>query len=211
MIYKNYCLKAVFITGFTILIFLPCSAQMQVEDKNNRRQVERMVYKRWNQFTPRHHFLLLYNRYMRGDKRNILQLAPTAAAVKINRNKTEEESKDMDDVHEYNVAQQLNIEAESHYHLHYKKVFNNLDDMFLKIINECFAQQVSFSDIQAFEDEKSMLYNYLQAVRNGNIPPGESSEAMKEIKIDYEKLIAVMNETLKCYKVINKYKKTIKP
>lgn len=71
-----------------------CQTVSQVNSRNTRRQMEREVFTRWNQFTPRWYFILMHNKYRKGeDRRNILQLAPTLLAV----DQFESKSEDMDE------------------------------------------------------------------------------------------------------------------
>src|SRR5690606_15335761 len=118
---------------------------------------------------------------------------------------TENEKDDISDVHDYHVAQQANIIAESHFHLHYKPVFNELDDYYDNLYQLAIDNGVSIGDLSVFESERTMLHEYLEAVRDGNIVKGESAEAMEEIQSDYEKLLSVMARTISVYMTRNRF------
>lgn len=200
-------MKIIFITiGFLLIMAHLTKGQMTVEDKNKRRQAERMVSIRWGKFKPWWYFALFHNKYKNGkDKRIMLQLAPTLASLKLNSDETENEKDDISDVHGYQVAQQANTLAESHYWLHYKKVFERLDKAYYMLYIKCTENKVSAHDILKFEDERSMLHEYLQAVREGNIVKGESAEAMGQIKNDYKRLIAAMKVTINLYGIKRRF------
>lgn len=181
--------------------------QTSVEDKNKAKQVERMVFMHWKKFDPGWYFNIFHRKYKKGDKRIILQLTPTLASLKLNQKESEKEKDDISDVHDYQVAQQANTIAESHYHLHYKKVFKKLDDAYDYLYGQCIDNQVSPIDMNAFEDERGMLHEYLKAVRKGNVVKGESAKAMTEIQKDYKRLVSTMALTVNLYEVKNKYSK----
>ena len=138
----------------------------------------------------------------------MLQLAPTLASLELNSEETEDEKDDMTDIHDYMVAEQANIIAESHYYLHYERVFDDLDDMFALMYSRCQANDVAQYDLDIFEEEKEMLYEYLKAVREGHIYKGQSAEAMDQIESDYRTLLRAMVITADIHKVKNRYLKT---
>ncbi|MBT28824.1 MAG: hypothetical protein CMO01_04105 [Thalassobius sp.] len=181
-------------------------SQVQVQDKNTRYQVEREVITRWGKFKPKWYYILLHNKYRKGeDRRNILQLYPTMLYLEKNRIKAENQLENTTEVSEYKIAEQANIIAEKHYHLHFKAIFDRLTKRYNTLLFQGYDLGVSTLDRQQFIDEKLMLDNYLEAVRSENIEPGESQEAMTQIQKDYETLIAVMHKTNNLYKTKNKF------
>lgn len=196
-----------FFAGIFFLTVFPfySKGQMAVENKNGRYQVEREVFVRWNKFKPAWMYTLFFKKYKKGDKRNILQLAPTLASLELNSEETEDEKDDMTDIHDYMVAEQANIIAETHYYLRYEGIFNDLDDMFSALYNECQDNDVAQYDLDIFENEKEMLHEYLKAVREGHIYKGESADAMDQIEADYKLLLKAMIITSDIHKVKNRY------
>lgn len=191
-----------------LLLFasLYCCAQVPVHDKNTVYQAEREVFIRWDNFKPKWYFWLFHNKYRNADdKRNFIQLYATMLVVKQTQFKTANQKENTDKVASYDIAKQANIEAETHYHLHFKPIFDELDKRYNTLISTSISLNVSLNDMQNFVDEKLMLENYIEAVRNGNVEKGESHDAMRQIQKDYEKLIAVINKTNSLYKVKNKF------
>lgn len=198
---------------FASLLFLTVSAgissgQIPVNDKNKRQQVEREVFVRWNKFSPAWYYTLFFNKYKKGDKRNMLHLAPTLASLELNSDESQQESKDLTDVQDYHVDQQANTIAESHYYLHFEQVIDKLDDKFNLLFFDCQANEVEEFYLIKFEQEKEMLHEFLKAVREGNVVKGESADAMDQIQQDYRTLLEAMVITADLYKVKKKYLQT---
>ena len=183
-------------------------AQMPVQDKNSRYQRERMVFQRWNNFRPKWYFRLFHNRYRKGpDRRNIYQLAPTMFLLNLNAKHIADEQDEADEWESYEVAQQANIIAESHYHTYFKQRFARLQTRFSTLYQRCEELEVSAATLQELSAESGMLEEYLGTVRQGNTNPGESREAMKEILKDYEALVAMANRIVEMHTTKMKIRK----
>lgn len=99
-----------------------------VDSRNVRYQMEREVITRWNRFNPGWYFLLFHNQYRRGeDRRNMLQLAPTLAFIKINEEAAEIEQEDVNTVFENELFLAADRSLNKNYHLFYEPKIKNLN------------------------------------------------------------------------------------
>lgn len=184
---------------------LASRAQVPVRDKNTRREVERLVYKRWEKFRPKWYYALFHGKYDNKDRRIMWQLLPTMGVMDQNRAQTEAEREEMNTIHSNYVTEQLNREAETHYHLHFMPIYDKLQSRYNQALAKCTSAGVSLADLNAFYSDKAMLDNYLKAIREGNLDQGDSSKAMRIIQDDWEKLIAVMFKTARLMETQKKF------
>ena len=110
----------------------------------------------------------------------------------------------MTNYYKTHLADQANILAESHFHLHYKKKIDRLNLRFNTLLSESYTLGVSTKNTSLFIQERDMLNNYLDALRKGNIGQAESAEGMQQILDDYNDLITAMQATNKIYESANK-------
>lgn len=180
----------------TLLIFILCAnasshgqAVTQVKDKYVQRQHENMVYMRWGDFKPKWYYILMHNNYRKGpDRRTLLQLLPTNAAVGITETKSKAEQENVKTMYEEQSWDALNRASELHYHLHFKKIFDSLN----KDINDLKLKAVSLNSalaaLQAYEKEQERLNGEIEIIRKGWLEKGDSAEAMKWIENDFRTL-----------------------
>ncbi len=182
--------------GIILLIFIllanaPSKGQgvRKVKDKYVQRQLENMVIMRWGGFKPKWYYILFHNKYRKGpDRRTILQLAPTNAAVRLTETKSKEEQEDVKSMYEQQSWDALNRASELHYHLHFKKIFDGLN----KDINNLKLKAVSLksapSAVLSFEQEQERLNGEIDIIRKGWLEKGDSAEAMKWVENDFRTL-----------------------
>lgn len=202
-------MKNVIVLAVMIIIQSPAAKAQgvtQVEDRNKRLQIERMVFERWNKFRPVWYFWLFHNKYKKEDRRNIFQLAPTLLATEFNNQQTAIEKEKVDTIAHFHLMKEANILAEKHYHLHYKKIFDRLNQSINELLIKCHATNVSNADISVFRDEQELLHEYLLSVRIGHTDPGESQEAMAEIQREMETLRNNMIKTINLYRLRSRIK-----
>lgn len=189
-----------------LLSNITASGQTTVNSRNTRYQVEREVFIRWNKFRPKWYFWLFHNKYRKGpDRRNIIQLLPTAAFVRINLDDTMEEKEDIDTLYAQAIWREFNIVAESHYHLHFKKIFNNLNNDIDEMLAESLELGIDAEHYNILSFEQERINEHLKIIREGHLENGDSQEAMKDIQHEFEELRGSISKLLGMYRLIEKY------
>jgi hypothetical protein len=96
-----------------------------VRDPYKQRQLENMVFMRWGGFKPKWYYFLFHNKYRKGpDRRTLLQLLPTDAVIRLNKEKTEDEADEVVEMYAMQYYDAANRGLELHYHFHYKQIFD---------------------------------------------------------------------------------------
>lgn len=126
------------------LIFLfpvyQVQAQMYVDQKYTKLQIEREVFVRWgrkknyllvfrvrDKFQPYWYYIATHNKYMMGhDKRNILQLAPTLAFTEVTKDSAEAEQEDVEVQFKNYLAKEADRELNKRWELFEKDKFQKL-------------------------------------------------------------------------------------
>jgi hypothetical protein len=160
-----------------------------VRDPYKNRQLENMVFMRWGDFRPRWYYLLFHNKYRRGpDRRTLLQLAPTDLVLIQTRNKSEETEDETTQMHEMQTIDALNRLSETHYHLHFKALFQQLNAEIDQLITIAVSIGAHPAATGSFIKEQQRLNGEIDIIRNGWLEKGESVEAMQEIEADFRTL-----------------------
>ena len=99
-----------------------------VDDKYVRHQMEREVVTRWNNFDPKWYFVLFHNKYRKGeDRRNMLQLLPTMAAVRGNLSAAEKEEEEVTVIWEQELFKGADRSLNKSFHLLYASKIGTLN------------------------------------------------------------------------------------
>lgn len=99
-----------------------------VKDKSKRLQMEREVITRWNRFEPKWYFILFHNTYRKGDdRRNMLQLVPMLAAVRINEEEAAKEHADVGVWYDQEMFKFADRSLNKSYHLIYSNKIEELN------------------------------------------------------------------------------------
>ncbi|UZR99618.1 hypothetical protein [Chondrinema litorale] len=201
--------ELLFILFFQLIFFQAYSQGVSiVKDKGVNRQLESMVYLKWSKkyFRPRWYYMLFHNKYRTGeDRRTINQLLPTLAFIELTEDATEDQSDDTDFIFNKEMFKQANIEGEAAYHLHFKKIINDLNRDIDEFINELNNYAVNTDIIKQFDVEKERINSRIDALRNGNLMPGDLANGLE---IEAKKLSYLKGRLYKFLQVvvtINKY------
>jgi hypothetical protein len=166
-----------------MVIAAETTAQTTVYDRYKNRQLENMVFERWGGFIPRWYYFLFHNRYRNGpDRRTILQLVPTDAAIWQTERKSEEEKEETEALFNMESFDALNRAVETHYHLHFKAIFDQLNEYIEAELQRAIVLQNHSSALEAFRTEHQRLNDDIALIRAGWLENGDCAEAMQEIE-----------------------------
>ncbi|WP_345158585.1 hypothetical protein [Pontibacter saemangeumensis] len=129
---KNSGRLFVLIAGFTLTVPSQESRAQApvsiVDGKYVRHQMEREVVTRWNSFDPKWYFILFHNKYRKGDdRRNMLQLLPTMAAVRGNLRAAEKEEEEVTAIWEQELFKGADRSLSKSFHLLYSHRIDGLN------------------------------------------------------------------------------------
>lgn len=191
---------------FLLLSTPPLYSQQLVNDKYKRRQLESMVVTRWGKFTPNWYYVLFHNKYRKGeDRRTMLQLAPTLAAVDITKGQSDEEKEDTNQLFDQSVSLQANIEMELPYHLYFEPKFSTLRAELETLLISCIYMQVDGTAISAFHSERDRLFGQITIIRDGRLTNGEAFEAYAEIERELMQLRGMIHSYIHHQEVLFKF------
>lgn len=183
------------ITFFILLSFIllthnsKAQAVSIVKDRYKSRQLENMVFMRWGGFRPKWYYILFHNKYRKGpDRRTVLQLIPTDVVIRQTEKKSEEEKEDVEIMYSEEVWDAFNRASETHYHLHFKPIYEKLNRDINALIVRGITINTHSSAIQSFRKEQGRLNGEIEIIRKGWLEKGDSAEAMKEIEKDLRSL-----------------------
>ena len=170
-------MKKYIITFFLISTALISTAQSPVNNEGVRRQLESMVMTVWSKkhFRPKLYYSLFHNKYRKGeDRRYILQLAPTLATSKLNKDETTEENNEVNK----NYSDELSIDLDKRINSKYSLLYeDHLNELFLRLysfdIHSSLEVLEDYSDnpfstsehqliIQNFEERKTLIKDSYQ-------------------------------------------------
>ena len=180
-----------------------------VRDPYKNRQLENMVFMRWGDFRPRWYYFLFHNKYRNGpDRRTLLQLAPTDLVLIQTRDKSEETEEETTQMHEMHTLDALNRLSETHYHLHFKALFQQLNAEIDQLIAVAVAMGAHPTATGSFIKEQQRLNGEIDIIRNGWLEKGESAEAMQEIETDFRTLKSRISRFNYLHSIGMKYQST---
>lgn len=182
-----------------------------VRDPYVKRQLENMVFIRWGGFKPKLYYFLFHNKYRKGpDRRTLLQLLPTDAVIRLNKEKTEDEADEVQEMYAMQYYDAANRVMELHYHFHFKQIFDDLNEEINQLRNQAIELNTDPKAVQSFTEEQERLNNDIEIIRQGWLEKGESAEAMKEIEKDLRVLKGNLIRFVKLQNINQKYS-TIQP
>ncbi|PRY13754.1 hypothetical protein CLV24_105124 [Pontibacter ummariensis] len=129
-----------------------------VDGKYVRRQMEREVITRWNKFDPKWYFILFHNKYRKGeDRRNMLQLLPTMAALQLNEEATKQEEEEVHTIWEQEVFKGADRSLNKSFHLLYGNKIATLNTELDALNAEAVAAGVDFDMLLKLRQEKDRI------------------------------------------------------
>ena len=182
-----------------------------VRDPYVKLQLENMVFIRWGKFRPRWYYFVFHNKYRKGpDRRTLLQLIPTAAVVQITKEKSEEEAEEVEELYHMQNWDAINRSLEIHYHLHFKPIFETLNEDIDELISRVTELGTEPDAIQSFVSEQSRLKGETEIIRQGWLEASDSARAMAAIEKDLRVLKGNLMKFAKLQSINRKYL-TIQP
>ncbi len=177
-----------------------------VKDRYKSRQLENMVFMRWGGFRPKWYYILFHNKYRKGpDRRTMLQLAQTDVVIGQTEEKSDEEKEDVDIVYSHELWDAINRASETHYHLHFKPLFEKLNSEINALIARGITINTHVDAIQSFRMEQDRLNGEIEIIRKGWLEKGDSAEAMKEIEKDLRSLKGKLVKFINLQTINQKY------
>jgi excinuclease UvrABC nuclease subunit len=177
-----------------------------VRDPYKQRQLENMVFMRWGGFKPKWYYFLFHNKYRKGpDRRTLLQLLPTDAVIRLNKEKTEDEADEVVEMYAMQYYDAANRGLELHYHFHYKQIFDALNEEIDQLRNQAIELNTDPKAVQSFTKEQERLNNEIEIIRQGWLEKGDSAEAMKELENDLRALKGNLIKFVKLQNINQKY------
>ncbi|MFD3002659.1 hypothetical protein ACFS7Z_19975 [Pontibacter toksunensis] len=129
-----------------------------VDGKYVRHQMEREVVTRWNSFDPKWYFMLFHNKYRKGDdRRNMLQLLPTMAAVRGNLRAAEKEEEEVTVIWEQEVFKSADRSLNKSFHLLYGEKIGALNTELNELHAAAIAAGVDVDILLKLRQEKDRI------------------------------------------------------
>jgi hypothetical protein len=177
-----------------------------VRDPYKQRQLENMVFMRWGGFKPKWYYFLFHNKYRKGpDRRTLLQLLPSDAVIRLNKEKTEDEADEVLEMYAMQYYDAANRGLELHYHFHFKQIFDVLNEEIDQLRNQAIELNTEPKAVQSFTKEQERLNNEIEIIRQGWLEKGDSVEAMKELENDLRALKGNLIKFVKLQNINQKY------
>lgn len=177
-----------------------------VKDRYKSRQLENMAFMRWGGFRPKWYYILFHNKYRKGpDRRTLLQLAPTDLVIRQTMEKSEEEKEDVEIIYEEEIWDAINRASETHYHIHFKPLFEKLNQDIDALIARGITINTHTDAIQAFRKEQDRLNGEIEIIRSGWLEKGDSAEAMTAIEKDLRSLKGSLIKFMNLQTIHQKY------
>ena len=155
--------RLIFFSGALCLAVVAQESRAQapvaiVDGKYVRHQLEREVVTRWNSFDPKWYFLLFHNKYRKGDdRRNMLQLLPTMAAVRLNAVEAEREEEEVNTVWEQELFKSADRSLNKSFHLLYAGKIGTLNSALDALHAEAMAAGVDVDIMLKLRQEKDRI------------------------------------------------------
>ena len=205
---KTTCLLLV---GSLLLVSVMANAQAatQVNGRPVRRQLESMVFMKWdkNYFRPKWYYYLFHNKYRKGeDRRTILQLLPAAAFVTINQEKAEQQNEDTQEVGRQQGWSFVNHTANAHYRLIFRKKLDKLSGEITDLIGEGQSAGMENEVVVRLQQERERLEDEVKIIKEGYLNEGVKSEEFIRIEQEMNVLKGFISELLYYYRLRSKYK-----
>ena len=145
--------KQILLLCFSCLASRPVLAQappVPVKSPNTRYQLEREVITRWNKFNPKWYFILFHNKYRKGpDRRNMKQLLPIMAALRLNTADTEQEDENVTEVRDQELFKMADRSLNKSWYLLYENKINGLNNRIAGLDAEAISAGVDLDVLLA--------------------------------------------------------------
>lgn len=164
--------QLIFFSGVLCLAAIAQESRAQapvaiVDGKYVRHQMEREVVTHWNSFDPKWYFILFHNKYRKGeDRRNMLQLLPTMAAVRGNQAEAEKEEEEVNTVWEQELFKSADRSLNKSFHLLYGKKIGTLNTELDALQVEAIGAGVDVDILLKLRQEKDRINADIELTRD---------------------------------------------
>ena len=137
-----------------------------VNGKQVRHQMEREVVTRWNKFDPKWYFLLFHNKYRKGeDRRNMLQLMPTMAALTGNQESSERQEEEVTVMWEQEMFKGADRSLNKSFHLLYGRKIESLNTEMDVLSAEAVSAGVEVDMLLKLREEQERINADIQLTK----------------------------------------------
>ena len=118
----------------------------------------------------------------------MLQLVPTDLVIRQTEEKSEDEKEEVGELYTMEFWDAMNRFSETHYYLHFKPLFEKLNNEIDALIARGITINTRADAIQSFRKEQERLNGEIEIIRQGWLEKGDSAEAMEAIEQDFRSL-----------------------
>ena len=184
---------------------------MPVKDQNKLHQIQREVaWSEWEGHTPKWFYwvmeLFQKDNYRDKDRRNILQLLPTLAALRYNESETEAYKEDIETWEKQELFKLADLEIDVAYEM-IKKDLTILRGQWTKTIKRAITAGAYTEMVQEIFNERDRIEGRLYTLHKSDIPNVDRREEYFNEMKAYKRQIELTNRIAKAFELVNKIKK----
>jgi hypothetical protein len=184
---------------------------MPVKDENKLHQIQREVaWTEWEGHTPKWFYwvmeLFQKDNYRDKDRRNILQLLPTLAALRYNESETETYKEDVENWEKQELFKLADLEIDVAYAM-IKKDLTILRGQWAKTIKRAIVAGTYTEMVQEIFNERDRIEGRIYTLHESDIPNVDRREEYFNEMKAYKRLIELTNRIAKAFELVNKIKK----
>jgi hypothetical protein len=184
---------------------------MPVKDENKLHQIQREVaWSEWEGHTPKWFYwvmeLFQKDNYRDKDRRNVLQLLPTLAALRYNLSETEDYKEDVETWEKQELFKLADLEIDVAYEM-IKKDLTILRGQWTQTIKRAIIAGAYTEMVQEIFNERDRIEGRLYTIRESAIPNVDRREEYFNEMKAYKRLIELTNRIAKAFELVNKIKK----
>ncbi len=158
---------------------------------------------RWNKFDPKWYFILFHNKYRKGDdRRNMLQLLPTMAALQLNAAEAEREEEEVNTVWEQEMFKSADRSLNKSFHLLYAGKIGTLNTELDGLHGEAIAAGVDLDILLKIRQEKDRINADIEITKEAYEEDAVKAESFRGYLADmltlrgyYRRIISLFNTT----------------
>jgi len=170
-----------------VLIFYCSSAvavaqtpPVPVTSPNTRYQLEREVMTRWGKFNPKWYFILFHNKYRQGeDRRNMKQLLPLMATLRLNSGEAEIQDQDVTEIRDQELFKMADRSLNKSWHLLYERKVNNLHTRIALLHAKAIVAGVEVDMLLAFKAEQERINADIQLTKEAYQDDAKKAERFR--------------------------------
>ena len=175
-----------------------------VDGRYVRHQLEREVVTRWDSFDPKWYFILFHNKYRKGDdRRNMLQLLPTMAAVRGNLRAAEKEEEEVTTVWEQELFKGADRSLNKSFHLLYGNKMGALNTELDALHAEAIAAGVDLDILLKLRQEKDRINGDIELTKGAYEDDAVKAKSFRGYLADMLSLRGYYRRIINLFKTTN--------